>query len=419
MIWDLHGYRIVTASAYPGMMAPLTEHPSCVCVLSGDADPAVAGLSIEGRDGVRRRWRFGDVAELASFVPGVLAGEDDDRPVLLVPPRASAGWEALCQGRVRLLASPRSAVERIAEDKIYVREAVRHLGVPVPRALVLGRSDVDFDSVGARLGTPFVLQAPSGAGGQGTHLVQEPGDLALALAGQPLVDTWLASAYAGDTTVNIAGVVHVDGVHLNPPSVQASGLAQLGFGFGGYCGSDFRPDAASAKVTEIGVAVGEWLRGLGHRGIFGVDIAVDGDDVALLEVNPRIQGSSWLLSTIQQRQGDVPALIQHVQALLGMPLGTGLRIEKLTTGGSHLLVRWRGPAGVVLDRPADTVDGIEVTAMPSVGVRVEPGAIMARLAAPHSLAAANGRNLTAATATMVDHLLAGFTLSAARQPEMS
>jgi hypothetical protein len=259
MSWDLHGYRIVTASAYPGMMAPLTEHPSCVCVLSGDADPAVAGLSLEGRDGVRRRWRFGDVAQLASFVPGLLAGDDDERPVLLVPPRASADWEAMQQGPVRLLASPRPAVERIAEDKIFVRDAVRRLGVPVPRELVLHRSDVDFERVSARLGTPFVLQAPSGAGGQGTHLVQEPGDLALALANQPLVGYWLASQYAGDTTVNISGVVHFDGVHLMPPSVQSSGLAELGFSFGGYCGSDFRHDAASRNLTEIGVANGRSL----------------------------------------------------------------------------------------------------------------------------------------------------------------
>lgn len=254
MTWDLHDYRIVTASAYPGMMAPLTGHPSCVCVLSGDAAPAVAGLSLEGRDGVRKRWRFGDVAQLAAFVPWVLADTpQDDRPVLLVPPRASAAWEAATQteaatrteaamrARVRLTASPRSVVELIAEDKIYVRDAMR------------------------RLGLPFVLQTPNGAGGQGTHLVQEPGDLALALADQGQ-ERWLASQYAGDTTVNVAGVVHHDGVHVMPMSTQSSGLAELGFGFGGYCGSDFC-GAESRKVQAIGAAVGEWLRSRGHLGI--------------------------------------------------------------------------------------------------------------------------------------------------------
>jgi hypothetical protein len=416
MTWDLHDYRVVTASAYPGMMAPLTGHPSCVCVLSGDADPAVDGLSLEGRDGVRRRWRFGDVAQLASFVPWVLADGDDDRPVLLVPPRASAQWEAMEQGPVRLLASPRRTVERIAEDKIFVREEMRRLGIPVPDGLVFGKSDVDFDRLGRRLGTPFVLQTPNGAGGQGTHLIQEPGDLALALAQQPYVERWLASRYAGDTTVNISGVVHHDGVRLMPPSLQVSGIAELGFGFGGYCGSDF---ATEVPANEIGRAVGEWLRERGHLGIFGVDVALDGDRLALLEVNPRIQGSSWLLSMIQQRQGDVPALIEHVQALLGMPLGTRLQeVQPLKANGSHLLVRWKGAPGVVLQRPV-----LETTAtisgMPSRGTRVEPGAILARIEAGHSLTAPDGRSLTAATATLVDHLLASFTIDTARLPEIA
>lgn len=112
--------------------------------------------------------------------------------------------------------------------------------------------------------------------------------------------------------------------------------------------------------------------------------------------------------------------MQHVQALLGMPLGTRLRVDgQLRGSGSHLLVRWRGRAGVVVDRPALPANEVEVTGMPSVGTRIEPGAIMARLAAPHSLAAANARSLTAATATSVDHLLAGFSVDTARQPEMS
>src|ERR671917_310483 len=103
MMPDLTDFRLVTASAYPGMMAPLTTHPSCLCVLSGDADQTLSGaratLSLENLDGIRRRWRFGDVARLADFVPKVLADDPrpDRRPILLIPPRASVAWEAAAQ----------------------------------------------------------------------------------------------------------------------------------------------------------------------------------------------------------------------------------------------------------------------------------------------------------------------------------
>src|SRR5262249_56994148 len=100
MTTDLSDFRLVTASAYPGMMAPLTGHPSCVCVLAGNDDADFAGgparlLSLEALDGVRRRWRFGDVSRLADFVPKALAElPPDSRPILLVPPRTNARSQA-------------------------------------------------------------------------------------------------------------------------------------------------------------------------------------------------------------------------------------------------------------------------------------------------------------------------------------
>src|SRR5215467_2857992 len=127
MTTDLSDFRLVTASAYPGMMTPLTGHPSCVCVLAGNDDRDFDGgpvrlLSLEALDGVRRRWRFGDVARLADFVPKALAElPPDTRPILLVPPRSNAGWQAAAAawpGRASVAASPQVVVEPIATNKI-------------------------------------------------------------------------------------------------------------------------------------------------------------------------------------------------------------------------------------------------------------------------------------------------------------
>ncbi|HCT78382.1 MAG TPA: hypothetical protein DGG94_13495 [Micromonosporaceae bacterium] len=406
------------------MMAPLTAHPSCVCVLSGDADGRLAdrgtaALSLEALDGVRRRWRFGDVARLADFVPKVLAETPaDDRPILLIPPRSSVAWEAAaatwpCQ--VRLVGGAAESVGRIAEDKIWVRRQLQGIGVPVPDDLVLSPGEIDFGMAQSTLDTPFVLQAPNGAGGQGTYLIEDAGGLAAALAQQPHVDRWLLSRFAGRTTINVAGVVHVDGVQLLPASVQTSGIAELGVGFGAYCGSDFAaPAQLSAEVLSQAYAqaevVGKWLHGLGHLGLFGADIAVTGDSIAFLEINPRIQGSSWLLSKLQQAQGVSPCLQQHVRALLGQPVeSTELPIS--TQAGSHLLVRWSGPAGVVLSVPDLTqVEGVTVTAMPAAGITVLPGAILARLEAGNSLATPDGRGLLPGTRAFLEAFQSGVKL---------
>ncbi|MBB5868889.1 putative ATP-grasp superfamily ATP-dependent carboligase [Allocatelliglobosispora scoriae] len=423
MTWDLHDYRLVTASAYPGMMAPLTQHPSCICVLSGDADRTingpVAGLSLEALDGVRRRWRFGDVARLADFVPKVLADAPrDDRPILLVPPRASTAWEsaaAAWPGRVRVAASPIAVVDPIAEDKAHVREALRRLGVPVPEAVVLTPDAMGFAAIEERLGSPFVVQSPNGAGGQGTYLVTDPAGLATALTAHPHVERWLVSAFAGDTTINVAGIVHVDGTQLLPISVQASGIAELGFEFGAYCGSDFGAAAVAAAVREEAfqhaATIGEWLREQGHLGIFGVDISVSGRTLSVLEVNPRIQGSSWLLSRLEGERGGPSCLEQHLQALLGRPLGATTRPAAQVNPGSHLIMRWSGPPVVVREVPAASA---AVSALPKAGITMLPGAILARFTGDGQLAGDDGRSLRATTTSLVERVRSGFEFTLAK-----
>jgi ATP-grasp domain len=405
---DLDEFRIMTASAYAGMMAPLTDLPSSACVLSGDTDtghqrPGVATQSLEELDGVRRRWRLGDVARLADFVPKVIARSPaDHRPALLVPPRPTAAWEQASAGwpeGIVLLGRSAQEVSRIADDKVFVREQLYRIGVSVPAANVVDADEDGFPGLAAGLGAPFVLQAPQGAGGQGTYLINDEVDFAAALRGQPLVGQWLASAYAGPLTINVSGVIDADGVVGLATSIQSSGIAEIGAGFGAYCGSDFsRIGALPAEVVTAALSqtrqVGRWLHGLGHRGLFGADIAVDGHDIAFLEVNPRIQGSSWLLSKVQRAGGGEGCLIQHVRALLGQRLTDESVPAGMAVGvaGSHLMVRWTGPGGVVRSVPpagsqplGPGAGTVTVTGLPAVGTILLPGAIVARLESDASL----------------------------------
>ncbi|WP_117214900.1 ATP-grasp domain-containing protein [Allorhizocola rhizosphaerae] len=411
MTWDLHDYRLITASAYPGLMGPLASHPSCVCILSGDADEhkdqsKVATVSLERVDGVRRRWRFGDVARLADFVPNVLAESGPDpRPLLLIPPRVSPAWEAAAAAwsqDVRLVGRPAGEVGRIAENKIFVRERLRALGVPTPKFFKIDASELSYQRLADALGTPFVLQAPNGAGGQGTYLVTDEQHVLRAVCDRPDVGQWLASAYAGDVTISVSAVVYDDAVRIMPASLQVSNIAEAGVGFGDYCGSEFGIDVPPG-VYQHAEKVAWWLHETGHRGLFGADVAVSGHEIAFLEINPRILGSSWLLSRAQQRAGLPQVLEQHVLALLGhaAPPDAGLQCGR----ASSLILRWRGEAGVVRAVPAP-MPGL--TALPRIGTMVLPGAIMARLESTRSLAAPGGTALLPDTARTVARLWDAF-----------
>jgi len=433
---ELDDVRIVTASAYAGMMAPLTRLPSTACSLTGDTDTDdetrhLSRLSLEALDGVRRRWRLEDLGRLADFVPKVVAlAPVDLRPVVVIPPRVNAAWEDAARSwpeHIRLLGPPARELAVLADDKVFVRDELRRLGVPVPDSVVVAAGDLFGAArwVARRLGTPFVAQAPQGAGGRGTYLVDSERQLAAAVRECPQVDRWLLSRYAGDVTINVAGVVHADGAEVMPASVQASGIGEVGAGYGAYCGSDFGAVAALAPgILEpaYGFArqIGEWLHDRGHRGIFGADVAVSGEDLAFLEVNPRVQGSSWLLSGLQQRSGRPECLVQHAGALLG----AGGPVQPASVpadlgAGAHLLVRWTGPAAVARSVPtAGTYpirsmgSTVTVTGVPRTGTLLAPGAIVARLESTDSLAGPTGSALRPEVADFVQGLRSAFEVSA-------
>jgi len=252
-----------------------------------------------------------------------------------------------------------------------------------------------------------VVQTPQGAGGQGTYLVRTRSDLVDAVQGHPHASPWLVSAFAGDLTVNVTGLVDGAGVHILAGSVQSSGIAELGSGFGAYCGSDFGrfatvPSTVVDAAGEQTRRVGDWLASVGHRGLFGADIAVAGQEIAFLEVNPRIQGSSWLLSKLERRHGGDGCLVRHVAALADPNASTrdGQPVPRESLAGSHLIVRWPAPGGLVRSVPpagqyrlGKSTEAVTVTGLPAVGSIIMTGAIAARFESDTSLTEPGGTAL--------------------------
>lgn len=70
------------------------------------------------------------------------------------------------------------------------------------------------------------------------------------------------------------------------------------------------PALSRGPVGPSGIGWG--LSDLGYRGIFGVDFAGRGDTVAALEINPRMQGSAWLLGEVERAEGQLPTMVRHM-----------------------------------------------------------------------------------------------------------
>lgn len=299
--------------------------------------------SLEHQQGARRDVRRGRMDSLPDPPPGAL----DSAASPLLPgsrPDVPRRWAPM----VTALPGPAGAHDDL-HDKSRMRAWFRDRGVPTPASAVLPAHSLTHAAVARMLGTPFVAQRLVGKGGSGTYLVRDEAELRAARDREPEADSWLVSEFFDGTTLNLHGIVRSDGsVDVTRPSVQLAGLPEVGSEFGAFCGCDFQapqqlPDIALDRAREAVRRVGSGLAGRHYRGVFGIDLVVRGEYVAVLELNPRMQGSTWLLGEIERSQGHVPLLNRHVLERHGRP--TGGAHDPSPAPGVQLGVRHTGPDG--------------------------------------------------------------------------
>lgn len=387
----------VRAGDFWGLTRAMAPASVLACEGGPDAEALARGAgadlhTLDDRDGVREVWGEMHLEDLA-LLP---------RPggAVVVAYSASAALERAA-GVARLLAVP-AALKRRLDDKIAVRAMLGAAGIPVPRCEVALPEGVRGGEPGRRLGYPLVVQRRTGSLGLGTAIVPGPSELGDATAGLAADEPLLVSAYAGATTLNAHGVAYDGGVRADPPSVQATGIAGLGGHSATYCGNDFAAAAALPAAVRDGARdlvrrAGEVVAALGHRGGFGVDVALaDDGSRRVIEVNARLQGSTGLLSELQEGAGGAPVDLRHALALLGDAAPADEEPDPET--GAMFVLR-RDDGGV---RPAATAAaGVLVRGRPGRGVRVVPGAVLGRAFAPGPLVEPDGRRLTPAGAAAV------------------
>ncbi|WKU43001.1 ATP-grasp domain-containing protein [Streptomyces sp. VNUA116] len=326
-------------------------------------------------------------------------------------------WRAALAGSgLHVQPPPAGPLPDVLTDKTCMRPWLRSLHVRTPADTVTAR--LDHVSLRRRFGSPYVVQQPRGTGGHGTHLVRDEQDLGRIPPGGP----WLVSRCADGVPVNHHGLVGSDGtVCVLPASVQFTDLRDTGVPFGTYAGCDFGavgmlPAAGRDGARRAVERIGHGLAHVGYRGTFGVDLLVTGDDVLVLEVNCRMQSSTWLLGELELAAGLLPTQLRHVLEQHGH--GTAGEYLPEAAGAVQLMLRHSGPPARVngvprsgryaISGPGDFVrrgegygllecgaDEIVLLHLPRPATVLASGAALARLISRRPLTTPDGRALTA------------------------
>lgn len=309
----------------------------------------VAVVSLERAVGMKKSWGSFHLDELAEGATSF----DVEHILKLAGPEgadimcyaASAALERTIDriGVPCTLAAIKSSMRASLDDKLFVRQGVTKCGLDVIPGEVLQLADASYRHVRAKLGERLVVQLPVGSSGSHTFPVSSDAEyegVANRHGGMAIVTPRLQG-----WSLNSHGVVSEGSITVGDASVQLIGIPEcvdLPFG---WCGNDFGAmrhlgsDVAYA-VSDGTKRIGEWLRTYGYRGMFGVDMFVEthSNRTYVLEVNPRLQGSTSLLTQLELMWGKTPLVARHLAAfgLSGPALGAFGRTT--TSAASQLIV---------------------------------------------------------------------------------
>lgn len=254
-------------------------------------------------------------------------------------------WAKRALGKL-IIAAPPAAIVSEFDDKFLCYDALLTAGVAVPKGRIIDPTKSSYRDLSQEFGPRLVLKRQLGASGSGTCFASSDQDYAEACM---LMQTsqMLVTEFVEGPSLNIHAVVGANDVLVSAPSVQLVGIPYCTDRDAVYCGNDFSAvqqisETTRARISEETKKIAELMRQQGYRGIFGVDFIGTDERVVALDVNPRFQGSSSLLTQAEINAGIIPTSLYHLlQFVGGLPEPIqGIRDDSSSTSlsGSQLIL---------------------------------------------------------------------------------
>jgi len=239
-----------------------------------------------------------------------------DTPRYVIPYRSTEFLGKLAEqaeGRLRILANPVEIKTRF-DDKIAFRRQAVEAGFDVPPGDVAALGDLGLKHL-EEFGPVMIISERIGSSGNQTHLI----DSAEALANKrdELIETLgpdapvIVSTFLSGPAVGTAGLIYNGKPWMSHPSVMFTGIPGCSMHRFDYAGSDYAAYRlvsleSRRKIEEFTLKIGEWIAEAGYRGIYGVDFIVHRDEPYALELNPRVLGTTQLMTELEEIQGSAP-----------------------------------------------------------------------------------------------------------------
>ena len=241
---------------------------------------------------------------------------DEEKPDFIVPEveaiatdalleLESEGYHVIPTARATKLTMNREGIRRLAAEELNLPTS--------PYRFAATREE--FDQAVKEIGIPCVVKPIMSSSGHGQSVIKSEADIdnswkiaqegGRAGAGKVIVEAFVKFDYE----ITLLTVRHVGGTSFLEPigHHQVDGDYQ----------ESWQPQAMSAKAWEEAKRVAKAVTdALGGRGIFGVELFIQGDNVLFSEVSPRPHDTG-MVTLISQNLSEFEL---HARAILGLPI---------------------------------------------------------------------------------------------------
>jgi phosphoribosylglycinamide formyltransferase 2 len=215
------------------------------------------------------------------------------------------GYTVIPTARAARLTMNREGIRRLAAEELGIRTS------PYRFASTRG----EFDRAIADIGLPCVVKPIMSSSGKGQSTLVEPTDIG------PAWEYAQAGGRSGAGKVIVEGFVNFD-FEITQLTLRHSGGTSFCEPIGHVqVNGDYRQSWQPQPMNETALAKARAIAGkitgaLGGRGIFGVELFIQGDEVIFSEVSPRPHDTG-MVTMISQ---DLSQFALHARAILGLPV---------------------------------------------------------------------------------------------------
>jgi phosphoribosylglycinamide formyltransferase 2 len=215
------------------------------------------------------------------------------------------GYTVIPTARAARLTMNREGIRRLAAEELGIRTS--------PYRFAASRGE--FDRAIADIGLPCVVKPIMSSSGKGQSTLVEPADVG------PAWEYAQAGGRSGAGKVIVEGFVDFD-FEITQLTLRHTGGTSFCEPIGhvqvnGDYRQSWQPQPMSATaLAKARIIAGKITGALGGRGIFGVELFIQGDEVIFSEVSPRPHDTG-MVTMISQ---DLSQFALHARAILGLPV---------------------------------------------------------------------------------------------------